>query len=89
MLSHSPHGWVRLLLAPASHYLFSLFQGTNGSQLWDTAFAIQAFLEVMHPSVLHAALGKWSLLVSVQIAELLLCTLLELCCASSGLASCD
>uniref|UniRef100_A0A8C3DL52 Terpene cyclase/mutase family member n=1 Tax=Corvus moneduloides TaxID=1196302 RepID=A0A8C3DL52_CORMO len=51
---------------PASHCLFSLFQGTNGSQLWDTAFAIQAFLEVMHPSVLHAALGKWSLLTCPQ-----------------------
>ena len=23
-------------------------QGTNGSQLWDTAFAIQAFLEVCY-----------------------------------------
>lgn len=58
MLSHSPHGWVRLLLAPASHYLFSLFQGTNGSQLWDTAFAIQAFLEVMHPFSATCCLGK-------------------------------
>lgn len=85
MLSHSPHSWVRLLLAPASHCLFSLFQGTNGSQLWDTAFAIQAFLEVRHPSVLHAALGKWSLLMSPQVPELLLCTPSELC---SGLECC-
>uniref|UniRef100_A0A8C3LF28 Terpene cyclase/mutase family member n=1 Tax=Chrysolophus pictus TaxID=9089 RepID=A0A8C3LF28_CHRPC len=27
------------------HHSLSLSQGTNGSQLWDTAFAIQAFLE--------------------------------------------
>uniref|UniRef100_A0A8U7MHM8 Terpene cyclase/mutase family member n=1 Tax=Corvus moneduloides TaxID=1196302 RepID=A0A8U7MHM8_CORMO len=45
-LVHGREGFpIRLLLAPASHCLFSLFQGTNGSQLWDTAFAIQAFLE--------------------------------------------
>lgn len=25
---------------------FFLVQGTNGSQLWDTCFAVQAFLEV-------------------------------------------
>lgn len=48
--------------AAAPHYLLSHFQGTNGSQLWDTAFAVQAFLEVTHPSVLHTALGKWALL---------------------------
>uniref|UniRef100_A0A8B9S787 Terpene cyclase/mutase family member n=1 Tax=Apteryx owenii TaxID=8824 RepID=A0A8B9S787_APTOW len=41
---------------------YSLFQGTNGSQLWDTAFAVQAFLEVMLPSGLCAASGKWHLL---------------------------
>ncbi|XP_064371490.1 lanosterol synthase-like [Dromaius novaehollandiae] len=32
--------------AAASPCLLSLFQGTNGSQLWDTAFAVQAFLEM-------------------------------------------
>lgn len=30
----------------AKRYFFSILQGTNGSQLWDTAFAVQAFLEV-------------------------------------------
>uniref|UniRef100_A0A8C0F8B5 Terpene cyclase/mutase family member n=1 Tax=Bubo bubo TaxID=30461 RepID=A0A8C0F8B5_BUBBB len=55
--------YLWLLPAPAPHCLLPFFQGTNGSQLWDTAFAIQAFLEVMHPSVLHAALGKQSLLI--------------------------
>lgn len=30
-----------------SYCTFLLFQGTNGSQVWDTAFAIQAFLEVI------------------------------------------
>lgn len=36
--------------------------------------------------MLYAALGKWSLLMSPQIPELLLCTPLE---RRSGLASCD
>ncbi len=36
-----------LLLTIITHIIFSIFhQGTNGSQLWDTAFAVQAFLEV-------------------------------------------
>uniref|UniRef100_A0A8C3GPH6 Terpene cyclase/mutase family member n=1 Tax=Cairina moschata TaxID=8855 RepID=A0A8C3GPH6_CAIMO len=42
--------------------LSTFFQGTNGSQLWDTAFAVQAFLEVRLPRVLHAVLGKGSIL---------------------------
>lgn len=42
MLSWGPH---RCQWQLDLHYSLSLFQGTNGSQLWDTAFAVQAFLE--------------------------------------------
>lgn len=35
--------------------LFCFSQGTNGSQLWDTCFAVQAFLEVSHKWVLCRA----------------------------------
>ncbi|XP_074766287.1 lanosterol synthase isoform X4 [Athene noctua] len=37
--------YARRLSAEEDELIRSLRQGTNGSQLWDTAFAIQAFLE--------------------------------------------
>ena len=39
------------VVSPVGYAVTSLFQGTNGSQLWDTAFALQAFLEVMYEPV--------------------------------------
>uniref|UniRef100_A0A8C3CSG9 Terpene cyclase/mutase family member n=1 Tax=Cairina moschata TaxID=8855 RepID=A0A8C3CSG9_CAIMO len=53
-------GWGGRVLA--MRLPLSRLVGTNGSQLWDTAFAVQAFLEVRLPRVLHAVLGKGSIL---------------------------
>jgi len=60
MLSWGPH---RCQWQLDLHHSLSLFQGTNGSQLWDTAFAVQAFLEVRYPPSLHNALTKDSIVV--------------------------
>uniref|UniRef100_A0A8C3LAM5 Lanosterol synthase n=1 Tax=Chrysolophus pictus TaxID=9089 RepID=A0A8C3LAM5_CHRPC len=57
-IAYGEHGWELDL-----HHSLSLSQGTNGSQLWDTAFAIQAFLEVRYPSSLHSALTKDSIVI--------------------------
>uniref|UniRef100_A0A8C6ZFM5 Terpene cyclase/mutase family member n=1 Tax=Nothoprocta perdicaria TaxID=30464 RepID=A0A8C6ZFM5_NOTPE len=73
---YTPHSWllgvaygecIWLAPLPLTASSPSLFQGTNGSQLWDTAFAVQAFLEVMFLSGLYAASGKWPLFSSPQI----------------------
>lgn len=40
-------------------------QGTNGSQLWDTCFAVQAFLEVSQ--------SCWTTICRFRVNEIFLC----------------